>query len=1536
MKESLRRFISIFVIFSFSFHMILSPFLGQAAGRGSSLHVESRKHSRLPFSAKIYIVKPKDRLSILAKRYNITPYALKYINGVKIFSGKQDYLRPGVTLIVPKKPLSKFISRKFDQDIRSHKFDHIAHKGVQFLAEDSSLKKIARETVQKATNDINDVANVWLNQFGTANFGFSFDDKFHINTELSLLLPILDKRNFLLFSQGSMHRSDGRNQTNIGIGIRYFGIDYMAGGNGFVDYDLSEGHLRIGVGGEYWRNFIKLSTNVYLGLGNWRLSPLIASQDARAASGGDVRADFYLPWFPKLGLRTAYEQYFGCVNLANSADSAALLNDPYHAIFGVNYTPIPLITFSLDGRVLGSFSASRREFQTRLAIRTNYRLGVPLSMQLDGQQVDFIRRLSGSRYDLVSRNNNIILAYRERMKLKLYEYIEGYENSYKEIFSEAMDIPEKSKPQWDNPDNIELAKSCDTATTLSQCKVRLPAFKSDSANIYHLGFKLLNEGKEPVAQNIEIRILKNNSYQAKFFPGNDFVFPKEGGEITVEVLDEQGQLASLDVKELKLFASLREDGIEKKGKSLKSSREALKLFGKDGIYKASFPAKNEESFYLLEFYHLDEKLAEGSVRIIDLTQITVTLKKDRDNIPLSDAKGITLTAELRDRHGRPINNWADKLFLDIVEKRSNSKDDYRIIRALEEDSVVSGVYHQAVTGFHARTYKVFAYIKSLNGIQKPLNDEVCEISFMAANLPFSAKVTVDPESVEQTSGHDKARIVLNSWHEDGSFAFLGKDIFLSIRDKNNVEVQQLNASFEEDHYEANFRALSLDKLDVSLAPYEYVIVPLLGRKEFPEQQRGIINIYSAPFYSGEVEAILELDPKIVFLDEEVRLTLSLKKAKDQSFIDAPLKLIQIKLLENPEGADYSFGSLERISTGRYSVNFVGRSKLGFYKFGAYFQRAEVAQAVVQVTRQDIIFADQSKLYATPERQPVNDEKGIMLNFEARNGKGEALTGFVEKLRFEILYSETGAKNFYKVTQALHENGNGLYQQAILGKSKGTYQVIVYALNDEEEVALKKISIEFDDPPYIEDLFLSIYPDMIYDLGGAQADNPSETEVSLESRDKEGLFFYLGEEVPFIVYDEMGQPIYKFFAVKSSDSYYAKIDASAINSVIEGKELYKFTIRPDIQGASVQASLKIWKDLNLDNYKINFYYEDNTLYLGESTKGFIEITDSKTGEATDLPGSGAFTIGLAEVNCSEGNFPNMKENRIEGSFCKSTFSSDQSVVSKPSHGPEPGSYTTIFKAGKKISGCYKASVYYGRRLLAHTYVRVCNPAPDRRKSSVKSDRDNISITDKDGIQIIFEARDGCNFLVKNLKDKLHFEVKDQKGSIDNYRALTEIYVNEAGAYVQHISGNAAGPYEVTPYVTYGPGVVQDFSTIKVFFRGAVSPSKSDLKLTPDEIWQDATHVNETHISFKPMHADNTLAYLGEKVIFRVKYNDEILKEYDGFIENGAYRILLKASDLDLSAFNAHNGMYNLIVEAVLVGSPHTIYRRARLKLHSTLP
>ncbi|MCZ4058418.1 inverse autotransporter beta domain-containing protein [Pantoea sp. LMR881] len=49
----------------------------------------------------------------------------------------------------------------------------------------------------------------------------------------------------------------------------------------------------------------------------------------------------------------------------------------------------------------------------------NYRLGIPWQHQVNPHAVTAMRKLAGSRYELVDRNNNIVLEYRKKETINL-------------------------------------------------------------------------------------------------------------------------------------------------------------------------------------------------------------------------------------------------------------------------------------------------------------------------------------------------------------------------------------------------------------------------------------------------------------------------------------------------------------------------------------------------------------------------------------------------------------------------------------------------------------------------------------------------------------------------------------------------------------------------------------------------------------------------------------------------------------------------------------------------------------------------------------------------------------------------------------------------------------------------------------------------------------------------------------------------------------------------------------------------------------
>ncbi|NHB94262.1 adhesin, partial [Photorhabdus cinerea] len=371
----------------------------------------------------------------------------------------------------------------------SHKDDNqnapplILSRGPEFLGLlNKDPKKLAQDyIVNKLNSQITNNTQKWLSQFGTAKINLNVDHHGHLDeSSVDLLVPFYDdKDHWLVYTQYGYRHKDSRDTVNLGIGTRLFINDWMYGANTFYDNDLTGNNSRFSLGGELWTNHLKMSTNAYFRLSDWHNSRDLTNYYERPANGYDLIADMYLPSMPSLGAKIKYEQYFG--------DNVALFGtnnrqkDPYAATFGINYTPIPLITTGVDYK-LGKEGKSDGIF----SFNVNYRFGVPLSEQLSPENVSSLRSLAGSRYDLVERNNNIILNYlkkpkRFRLVVPVLE-ISGYGGDIKPI--KIQSDTSLKNVTWDIPELFQKNGGIINIESTNSYTIKLPEYQPDGKNDY--------------------------------------------------------------------------------------------------------------------------------------------------------------------------------------------------------------------------------------------------------------------------------------------------------------------------------------------------------------------------------------------------------------------------------------------------------------------------------------------------------------------------------------------------------------------------------------------------------------------------------------------------------------------------------------------------------------------------------------------------------------------------------------------------------------------------------------------------------------------------------------------------------------------------------------------------------------------------------------------------------------------------------------------------------------------------------------------
>nr|WP_238340039.1 inverse autotransporter beta domain-containing protein [Citrobacter sp. NCU1] len=583
------------------------------------------KTQEASLQTQIYILSVGETVDSVAKKYNTTTEALRQLNQFRTFAHGFEYLQPGdeleVPLVLPTDITSE--EKEYTASAENDPAKGMAEMATQagsFLSgqpnTDAATSMAKGMVVGKANQTVQD----WMNQFGTAQVSLTVDDDFSLKgSSLNILHPWYDSPKNMVFSQTGIHRTDDRTQMNIGIGWRHFRPVDMMGVNLFLDYDLSRDHARAGVGAEYWRDFLKLSANSYLGLTRWRESSDVEDYEERPASGWDVRAEAWLPAYPQLGANVVMEQYYGDeVGLFGKDDRQ---KNPHALTTGISYTPVPMLTLKADQRM-----GQGGKHDTEVKMEVNYHPGEPLANQLDAGAVAASRSLAGTRYDLIDRNNNIVLEYRKQEVIKLHapERITGKAG---QVMPLALTVKSKhglKVIRWDDAAFIGAGGKLNGEGT--QWQLTLPQWTAGAVNAWSI-IGVAYDTKDNASKPAEIQVVltapvvyaDNSTLIAQ-----DVEIPADGKSqthIVITLKDAVGNPVSGIADQITLSGAMTPD--EKLMLTHNSSEPvigALKetAFG-SGIYTASLTSGMLPGAYTLTAKVLDVTLKPVTVQLDDTT-----------------------------------------------------------------------------------------------------------------------------------------------------------------------------------------------------------------------------------------------------------------------------------------------------------------------------------------------------------------------------------------------------------------------------------------------------------------------------------------------------------------------------------------------------------------------------------------------------------------------------------------------------------------------------------------------------------------------------------------------------------------------------------------------------------------------------------------------------------------------------------------------------------------------------------------------------
>lgn len=272
-------------------------------------------------------------------------------------------------------------------------------------AEALALEQAARVVKQKTTS--------MLSPLGTATINFDVTGANLSGSSATLLSPLYANKMLLTYSQVGIQHLNGADIGNFGLGQRWSSGAWMLGYNAFVDDDFVSNLQRGSVGAEAWTDYLHISANYYQPFSGYRADSRGSATTRSMAAGYDIRTKAYLPFYRQIGATLSYQQYRG--DKVDLFGNGAYQSNPSALSLGVNYTPVPLVTFTAE-RQEGESGDNQDLFQLSLT----YKLGVPLRQQLSPDYVAVTHSLLGSRYDAVDRNNIPVLDFRQRKTLSVY------------------------------------------------------------------------------------------------------------------------------------------------------------------------------------------------------------------------------------------------------------------------------------------------------------------------------------------------------------------------------------------------------------------------------------------------------------------------------------------------------------------------------------------------------------------------------------------------------------------------------------------------------------------------------------------------------------------------------------------------------------------------------------------------------------------------------------------------------------------------------------------------------------------------------------------------------------------------------------------------------------------------------------------------------------------------------------------------------------------------------------------------------------
>ncbi len=383
-------------------------------------------------------------------------------------------------------------------------------------------------------------------------------------------------------------------------------------------------------------------------------------------------------------------------------------------------------------------------------LEVNYRFGEPLEKQLDTDSIRERRVLAGSRYDLVERNNNIVLEYRkaEVIRIALPDRIEGKGGQTVSLGLVVSKATHGLKNvQWEAPSL--LAAGGKITGQGNQWQVTLPAYQAGKDNYYAIS-AVAYDNKGNASKRVQTAVVITGAGMSAerttlTLDGQSRIQMLANGSaqkpLVLSLRDAEGQPITGMKDQIKTELTFKPAGnIVTRGiKSAKS--QAQPTLGEiteteAGVYQSVFTTGTQsgEATITVSVDGMSKTVtAELRATMMDVTKSTLSVNEPSGDVVANGQQSYTLTLTAVDTDGNPVTGEASRLR--FVPQDSNGV----TIGSISE--INPGVYSATVSSTRAGNIVVRAFSEQyqLGTLQQTLK-------FVAGPLDAAhSTITLNPD-----------------------------------------------------------------------------------------------------------------------------------------------------------------------------------------------------------------------------------------------------------------------------------------------------------------------------------------------------------------------------------------------------------------------------------------------------------------------------------------------------------------------------------------------------------------------------------------------------------------------------------------------------------------------------------------------------------------------------------------------------------------------------------------------------------------------